>query len=318
MEHFEIIHTLSRMALSGDEGRVVHQIGRLRNALKRSDADQAVRLDELLAGRQQQEEAVPSALEEMPARRSSLRLTGESLYRSTPAPIDRKTGVPLARFVFPEERGHAVPILDPELEEAVSDQLKEWDRVAELARIGVRPNMRCLIYGAPGVGKTLLARFIGRQLRMPVVEARLDGLISPFPGTTARNIGALFDFANHFRCVLFLDEFDAMARARDDSQEVGENRRLANTLVQCLDARGVQGFTLAATNHDHLLDPAVWRRFESRVHIPKPGAETRLALLRRALTPIKLSDGGMRMLVWLTEGMSGAGLVDRRHERGGH
>ncbi len=296
------------MALSGDEGRVVHQIGRLRNALKRSDADQAVRLDELLAGRQQQEEAVPSALEEMPARRSSLRLTGESLYRSTPAPIDRKTGVPLARFVFPEERGHAVPILDPELEEAVSDQLKEWDRVAELARIGVRPNMRCLIYGAPGVGKTLLARFIGRQLRMPVVEARLDGLISPFPGTTARNIGALFDFANHFRCVLFLDEFDAMARARDDSQEVGENRRLANTLVQCLDARGVQGFTLAATNHDHLLDPAVWRRFESRVHIPKPGAETRLALLRRALTPIKLSDGGMRMLVWLTEGMSGADI----------
>ena len=308
MDHFEIIHTLSRMALSGDEGRVAHQIGRLRNALKRNDAEQAERLDELLAGRQHRQEAVPSTLEKLPARRSSLRLPGESLYRSTPAPIDRETGAPLARFVFPEDRGHAVPILEPALEEAVFDQLLEWDRVAELARIGVRPNMRCLLYGAPGVGKTLLARFIGRQLRMPVVEARLDGLISPFAGNAARNIGALFDFANHFRCVLFLDEFDALARARDDRQEIGENKRTANALAQCLDARSVHGLTLAATNHDHLLDPAVWRRFESSVHIPKPGAKTRLALLRRALAPIQLSDGGVRMLVWLTEGMSGADI----------
>ena len=55
-------------------------------------------------------------------------------------------------------------------------------------------------------------------------EARLDGLVSSFLGTTARNIGALFEFAERYRCILFLDEFDAIAKARDDAQEVGENQ----------------------------------------------------------------------------------------------
>ena len=190
----------------------------------------------------------------------------------------------------------------------MSDQLREWDRIEDLARMGVKPNMRCLLYGAPGVGKTLLARFIGHQLGLPIAEARLDGLVSSFLGTTARNIGALFDFASRYRCILFLDEFDAIAKARDDSQEVGEIKRVVNTLLQCLDARNVQGFTLAATNHEHLLDPAIWRRFESRICIAKPQSDTRAAMLKRFLAPVRLSNSEMRMLVWLTEGMSGADL----------
>ncbi len=212
------------------------------------------------------------------------------------------------RLLFPDDRAAPAPILQPELEAAISDQLREWDRVEDLARMGVKPNMRCLLYGAPGVGKTLLARFIGHQLQLPLVEARLDGLVSSFLGTTARNISALFDFADRYRCILFLDEFDAIAKARDDSQEVGEIKRVVNTLLQCLDARSVQGFTLAATNHEHLLDQAVWRRFESRIRIPKPESSTRYAMLKRFLVPVRLSDSAMRMLVWLTEGMSGSDL----------
>ena len=308
MENFDIVLALSRMALNGDEERVVHQISRLRNALKESDAKQAEKLDKLLARQQRRQEVAPMALEQMRARRSGLQLPGEPLSRSTPLPTDRETGAPLARLVFPDDRDDPAPILEPELEAAVADQLKEWDRVEELARMGVKPNMRCLLYGAPGVGKTLLARFIGHQLHLPIVEARLDGLVSSFLGTTARNIGALFDFADRYRCILFLDEFDAIAKARDDSQEVGEIKRVVNTLLQCLDARNAQGFTLAATNHEHLLDSAVWRRFEARIRIPKPETETRAALLKRFLAPVHLSDSEMRMLIWLTEGMSGADL----------
>ena len=76
--------------------------------------------------------------------------------------------------------------------------------------------------------------------------------------------------------------------------------------VQRILARNIQGFTLAATNHEHLLDPAVWRRFEARIQIPKPEAGTRAVLLGRFLEPVRLSAAEMRMLVWLTEGMSGA------------
>ena len=308
MESFDIVLALSRMALNGDEERVAHQIARLRNALSDSDPKQAQKLDKLLARQKCRQDAAPMALEQMRARPAGLQLPGESLSRSTPLPTDRETGAPLVRLLFPDDRHDPAPILQPELEAAISDQLREWDRVEDLARMGVKPNMRCLLYGAPGVGKTLLARFIGHQLRLPIVEARLDGLVSSFLGTTARNLGALFDFTERYRCILFLDEFDAIAKARDDSQEVGEIKRVVNTLLQCLDSRNVHGFTLAATNHEHLLDPAVWRRFESRIRIPKPGSDTRAAMLTRFLAPVRLSDSEMRMLVWLTEGMSGADL----------
>ena len=308
MDNFDIVLALSRMALNGDEERVAHQIARLRNALNESSPKQAEKLDKLLARQERRQDMAPMALEQMRARSAGLELPGEPLSRSTPLPTDRETGAPLVRLVFPDDLDDLAPILQPELEAAIYDQLREWDRVEELERIGVKPNRRCLLYGAPGVGKTLLARFIGHQLRLPIVEARLDGLFSSFLGTTARNIGALFDFADRYRCILFLDEFDAIAKARDDSQEVGEIKRVVNTLLQCLDARNVQGFTLAATNHEHLLDPAVWRRFEARVRIPKPESDTRAALLKRFLAPVRLSDSEMRMLVWLTEGMSGADL----------
>jgi len=310
MDHFDIILALSRMALSGDEQRVSHQIARLREALQKTDPKQAEKLGRLLSREERKQEAAPMALEQMRAgnAKSALRLPGETISRSTQLPRDKETGTPLARVVFPEDRSERRPILEPELEAAISDLLREWDRVEALAEMGVQPNMRCLIYGAPGVGKTLLARYIGQQLSLPLVEARLDGLGSSFLGTTARNIGALFDFADRYRCILFLDEFDAIAKARDDVHEVGEIKRVVNTLLQCLDARSAQGFTLAATNHEHLLDSAVWRRFEARVRVPAPGAAGREAMLIRFLEPVRLTEAEMRLLVWLTDGMSGADI----------
>ncbi len=249
------------------------------------------------------------SLEQMRAKASMApTLPGEKLGRNTPLPHDRETGTPLVRVIFPDDNLGVSPVLTPVLAEALDDLIGEWARTEELAALGVQPNMRCLLYGKPGVGKTMLARYIGAKLGLPIVEARLDGLVSSFLGTTARNIGALFDFADRYRCVLFLDEFDAIAKARDDAQEVGEIKRVVNALLQCLDARGRRGFTLAATNHDHLLDAAVWRRFDGRIEIPLPDTVAREILLERFLPPLAPGDAEMKMLVWMTEGMSGADI----------
>ena len=310
MEHFDIVLALSRIALDADGPRATQQIERLRDALRDSAPDQAAKLSRLLSRAKRRHEIAPMAMDEMRATAEAARrhLPGEPLSPSTPPPTDRETGTPLARVTFPGNASLAPPILTSTLATAIEDLLAEWKRSEDLARIGSRPHMRCLIYGAPGVGKTNLAHYLSVQLGLPCVEVRLDGVVSSFLGTTARNIGALFDFANRYRCLLFLDEFDAVAKARDDAQEIGEIKRVVNTLLQSLDARNGHGVTIAATNHEHLLDPAVWRRFDSRIHIPKPDAAARESLLARFLSPIRVTPPEMHLLIWATAGMSGADI----------
>ena len=150
----------------------------------------------------------------------------------------------------------------------------QWDTVNEFLSIaksyaqadvhGLTTSLSFLMYGPPGTGKSRLARYIAQELGLDLYVARLDGLISSFLGSTSKNIRALFDFAAKTPCVLFLDEFDAIAKLRGDSQELGELKRVVNSFIQNLDTLGNQSIVIAATNHQELLDSAIWRRFSYR------------------------------------------------------
>jgi SpoVK/Ycf46/Vps4 family AAA+-type ATPase len=131
-------------------------------------------------------------------------------------------------------------------------------------------------------------------------------LTSAYLGTTARNVRALFDFANRYQCLLLLDEFDGIAKLRDDPQELGEVKRVVNAVLQAMDARSPLGLTIAITNHEGLLDPAVWRRFDARIEIGLPDAPTRLKIIERYVRGFDIKTGAIRVLTWLTDGYSGS------------
>jgi SpoVK/Ycf46/Vps4 family AAA+-type ATPase len=147
--------------------------------------------------------------------------------------------------------------------------------------IGISPSL--LMFGAPGCGKTLLATHIASRLKLPILVARSDSLISSYLGSTAKNLRALFEHAMGRPCVLFLDEFDAFAKGRDDRHELGELKRVVVSLLQNIDAMDHRTVLIAASNHEHLLDPAVWRRFAYKVRLSTPDIDERKEMLRRFL-----------------------------------
>lgn len=305
MEHFPIIQALCRTALAEPNDAVRRQVERLRDALASGGASkESELLTQLLATASRAAAMTPSRLVRS---RGSFGL-GEQLTPQVGMPVDRETAVPLATVVFPGDANAESPVFTPELRDAIGGLIDEWHKREELESLQVDAARSCLIYGAPGTGKTRLALWMCQQLKLPAVVAKLDGLVSSFLGTTSRNIGQLFAFAARYKCILLLDEFDAIAKVRDDPQEVGEIKRVVNTLLQNLDARRQIGLTIGVTNHEALLDSAVWRRFDAQLAVPKPSFEARIEIIRRLISPLDLEDVEIRVLAWFSEGMAGADL----------
>ena len=171
-------------------------------------------------------------------------------------------------------------VILPESQRRIIEQIIAEQRNAdEFIRHGVAPVNRVLFCGPPGCGKTMTALAIGHELCLPVAYVRLDGLVSSYLGQTSTNLRKVFDSVKKQRIVLFLDECDAIAKERDDANELGELKRVVTSLLQNFDSLPPNLLLIAATNHEHLLDPAVWRRFNVTVTLGYPDMEQRKRLI---------------------------------------
>ncbi|PJG65499.1 AAA family ATPase [Acinetobacter seifertii] len=305
MQHYSIVVAICRAALQVENPAISGHIERLIKALEKDEeVDQVAGLKKLLQAKKKNIEILPSRVV-----LSSNALTGEQLIPTVKAPVDRETSASLAEIIFPNANPIILPIFESGLASSINNILDEWKHVDKLKSKGIDPALSLMLFGAPGTGKTLLAHHIGETLGLPIIVARLDGLLSSFLGTTARNIANLFAFANRYKCILLLDEFDAIAKLRDDPNELGELKRVVNTLLQCLDERSKIGFTIAITNHELLLDSAIWRRFDLRIEIPKPVALARRTMLQNHFNDlIKITEVQLDFLVWLSKGYSGSDI----------
>lgn len=150
------------------------------------------------------------------------------------------------------------------------DLIEEQTRTDLLRSYGLEPRNKVLLIGPPGNGKTSVAEGIAEALMVPLLTVRYESVIGAYLGETATRLSKLFDYAKTRQCVLFFDEFDTIGKERGDQQETGEIKRVVSSLLLQIDALPSYVVTIAATNHDSLLDKAVWRRFQLKLELPKP------------------------------------------------
>ena len=225
-------------------------------------------------------------------------------------PKDKESAMNLIEVIDPTQ-SFADLVLSDKMHNSMQQIVKEWSKFNILSKAGVAPTRRVLFYGPPGCGKTVMGFALARELGLKVAYVRLDTLFSSYLGQTSTNLRKIFDAVKDGSMALFLDEFDSIGKKRDDMQEVGELKRIVITLLQNLDLMPPNVLVIAATNHQHLLDPAVWRRFDISVAVEQPNDDLRKHLILELLKDYKKKLGfNTDLLIKFTEGMSISRIKD--------
>lgn len=205
-----------------------------------------------------------------------------SSVKSSEIPKDAERGLPLLEVRVPC-RFISDVVLSDHNKSIVEEVILEQDREELIRSHGLRPKSKLLFCGPPGCGKSLTAEVVAGELQLELVIIRFDAVVSSYLGETAANLRKVFDFLEKGRFVALFDEFDAIAKEREDEAEHGELKRVVNSFLQMLDSYRGRSLLIAATNHEGMLDRALWRRFDEIFFFDRPNLEQIRRLLELKL-----------------------------------
>lgn len=192
----------------------------------------------------------------------------------SPVPTDVESYLEIASLTMPTEILQ-VPVLSKEVEYEVTNFIKEWENQKLLLSKNIKPSTSMLLVGDPGTGKTMTAKYVASKLNLNLLTLDLSISMSSLLGKTGQNIKRVFNYARKNPCVLLLDEFDAIAKRRDDPSDLGEMKRVVNVLLLELENWPATSILIATSNHPELLDRAIWRRFDKVVQVNNPDFDAR-------------------------------------------
>lgn len=202
-------------------------------------------------------------------------------------------------------------VLTGDQEGEIQKIVKAIEHREYLASIGLREIGKLLFVGPPGTGKTTVSRALAHELGLPFVEVKLSMITSQYLGETAKNVEKTFEVAKRLSpCILFIDEFDSVAKTRR-SDEHAALKRAVNTLLKSIDDISLvrdEVLLIGATNHPDQLDAAAWRRFDEIVNFPKPDRGMRADILRVVTREMDIADFAPEEVADVTEGLTGSDL----------
>lgn len=244
---------------------------------------------------------------------SSFSLSG-SFARSTgaaPLPIDRDSQMDMVTLYPPDPTLNVNPILSESIKDRVEGFLDERNKIDVLLEKNIRPSTSLLLVGPPGTGKTMLAKYIASVLNKNLVVLDLSSSMSSFMGKTGANLKRVLQYAKQNASVLLFDEFDAIAKKRDDNSDLGEIKRIVNVLLMELEDWPVSSIFIATSNHPELLDKAIWRRFDHHITMCIPEKKERLQVLENELSEfLQAYDSDASILVPISELFVGKSPAD--------
>ena len=209
------------------------------------------------------------------------------------------------------EQGLDDIVLTDEQEKEVEKVMKAIEHRDYLREVGLSEIGKLLFVGPPGTGKTSTAKALSGRLELPFIEVKLSMITSQYLGETSKNVDKVFELAKMLSpCILFIDEFDSIAKTRD-SDEHAALKRTVNTLLKSIDDISLvrdSVLLIGATNHPKMLDYAAWRRFDEIVEFPAPDEEMRAEILRIITRDVEIKDFDAEALAAETEGLTGSDL----------
>lgn len=181
-------------------------------------------------------------------------------------------------------------ILSSNLMDKLNRIIEEQSQQHKLREYGLLPRSKILMVGAPGTGKTMTASALAGQLNLPLFTIQLDRLITKYMGEAAAKLRLIFEHIKKIRGVYFFDEFDAIGSSRGATNDVGEIRRILNSFLQFIENSRSDSLILAATNHEELLDKALFRRFDDILHYELPDNKLVIETFKRYLSKKYIKD----------------------------
>jgi SpoVK/Ycf46/Vps4 family AAA+-type ATPase len=211
--------------------------------------------------------------------------------------LSEKAEVPISALVLPEE-----------IKDRIERIIHEYRQQGKLKSHGLSNRRKILLLGPPGTGKTMTARVLAHELRLPLHTIQVDKLVTKFMGETSAKLRQIFNLIRDDQGVYLFDEFDAIGGDRSLDNDVGEMRRVLNALLQFIELDSSDSMIIGATNKPSLLDHALFRRFDDILSFELPHEAARQRLIENVLGTFKGSRLAWTSILKDSEGLSHADI----------